>query len=94
VSEVLAHTATVLHRANIRVLVKDTVAAKTSYGPYVTPVSIDTRNTALLTRVLRGCGSVVCLGRPGALLQAARAAGVVHVLMVSAAAPPPPKVWD
>lgn len=28
-------------RANIRILVKDTVAAKNGYGPYVEPVSVD-----------------------------------------------------
>jgi hypothetical protein len=28
-------------RANVRILVKDTVAAKNGYGPYVEPVSVD-----------------------------------------------------
>jgi hypothetical protein len=28
-------------RANIRILVQDTVAAKNGYGPYVEPVSVD-----------------------------------------------------
>lgn len=75
----------ILAGAEIRILVKDTVAAKTSYGPYVTPLSLDTSNAALLKRVLKGCGSVVCLGRPGALPQAAKEAGIAHVLLLSAA---------
>lgn len=28
-------------RANVRILVKDTAAAKNGYGPYVEPVSVD-----------------------------------------------------
>lgn len=64
---------------------RDTVAAKASYGPYVTPVSIDTSSGQLLRRVLKGCASVVCLGRSGALPEAARDAGVEQLVLLSAA---------
>jgi hypothetical protein len=30
-----------MRRAKVRILVKDTVAAKNGYGPYVEPVSVD-----------------------------------------------------
>jgi len=74
----------ILARAVIRAVVKDTTAARTAYGPYVTPVSLDTGNADQLRRVLKGCGSVVCAGRPGAWLEAAAAEGVAHVVLLSA----------
>ncbi|GFH26113.1 NAD(P)-bd_dom domain-containing protein, partial [Haematococcus lacustris] len=79
----------ILARASIKALVRDTVAAKTSYGPYVAPLSLDTGNPQLLRRALKGCGSVVCLGRPGALPQVAKEAGVAHVVLLSAAGAAP-----
>ncbi len=73
------------HSAEIKILVRDTVSAKTSYGPYVTPVSIDTSSGPLLKRVLKGCASVVCLGRSGALPEVARDAGLEQLVLLSAA---------
>ncbi|KAL6748524.1 hypothetical protein V8C86DRAFT_3146608 [Haematococcus lacustris] len=79
----------ILARASIKALVRDTVAAKTSYGPYVAPLSLEMGNPQLLRRALKGCGSVVCLGRPGALPQVAKEAGVAHVVLLSAAGAAP-----
>lgn len=70
-------------RANIRVLVKDVAAAKNAYGPYVKPLSFDLGNTAVLKRALRGVGSVVVVGKLGALPQALPSSGVSHVVLLS-----------
>ncbi len=73
-----------MSRAEIKALVRDVTKAKEAYGPYVQPLSFDAGNQALLARALKGCGSVVCLGRAGAVPAAAAAAGVAHVVLLSA----------
>lgn len=50
-------------RANIRILVKDTVAAKNGYGPYVEPVSIDINSQGqreLRAHLATATAGVVC----------------------------------
>ncbi len=69
----------------IKALVRDTTAAKTAYGPYVEPISVDVGNAAVLKRVLRDVRTLVLLGRPGAALTAARDAGVERVVALSSA---------
>jgi hypothetical protein len=71
-------------RANIRILVKDTVAAKNGYGPYVEPVSVDinsqgaqrlSSNACLLTPA----GGAVLTGNPGVPTLAAQNAATLAV---------------
>jgi hypothetical protein len=62
-------------RASVRVLVRDTGAATTAYGPYVTPLPASDFSGALSSgsgkvggqaqRALQGCGSLVVLGGAG-----------------------------
>lgn len=80
----------ILLRAKVRILVKDTVAAKNGYGPYVEPVSVDINSQGGLARALQGVKSVVALGRLGALLPAAQRAGVERVVLLSTAGMPQP----
>lgn len=47
-------------RAKVRILVKDTVAAKNGYGPYVEPVSVDI-NSQGEQRVCGAAGRRSCL---------------------------------
>lgn len=72
-------------RAKVRILVKDTAAAKTGYGPYVEPVSVDTGSAGGLARALRNVRSVIVLGKLGALPQAAAKAGVERLVLLSTA---------
>jgi hypothetical protein len=72
-------------RAKIRILVKDTAAAKTGYGPYVEPVSVDMGSAGGLARALRNVRSVIVLGKLGALPQAAEKAGVERLVLLSTA---------
>lgn len=72
-------------RAKVRILVRDTAAAKTGYGPYVEPVSVDMSSTGGLARALRNVRSVVVLGKLGALPQAAKQAGVERLVLLSTA---------
>ncbi|GAX77269.1 hypothetical protein CEUSTIGMA_g4715.t1 [Chlamydomonas eustigma] len=75
----------ILARAEVKVLVKDPVKAKTAYGPYVIPVAVDIGNAAELRKALRGTGSVVAVGKLGALPEVVRSAGLAHVVLLSRA---------
>jgi len=79
----------ILARAEVKALVKDVTAARNSYGPYVTPLSLDPSNPGLLKKALKNCGSVVVLGPSlGALPRVVKEAGMAHVLLLSAAGTP------
>uniref|UniRef100_A0A383V5A3 NAD(P)-binding domain-containing protein n=1 Tax=Tetradesmus obliquus TaxID=3088 RepID=A0A383V5A3_TETOB len=80
----------ILLRAKVRILVKDTAAAKTGYGPYVEPVSVDMGSAGGLARALRNVRSVIVLGKLGALPQAAAKAGVERLVLLSTAGMPQP----
>jgi hypothetical protein len=69
-------------------LVKDIAAAKAGYGPYVEPISVDLNSAAGLSKALRNVWSVVVLGKLGAVLPAAEAAGVKRVVLLSTAGEP------
>lgn len=56
-------------RASIKALVRDPAAAAAAYGPYVKALACDVGDARALRRALRGAGSVVCLGKLGALPQ-------------------------
>eukprot|EP00775_Hariotina_reticulata_P005562 gene5562-5799_t len=80
----------ILLRAKIRVLVKDVAAAKAGYGPYVEPISVDLNSAAGLSKALKNVWSVIVLGKLGAVLPAAEAAGVKRVVLLSTAGMPQP----
>ncbi|MEW5302567.1 MAG: hypothetical protein WDW36_005337 [Sanguina aurantia] len=78
-------------RAEVKLMVQNTMAASTAYGPYVRPVSVSSdTDPGTLVKVLRGVKCLICLGRLGKLLPAAKKAGVQHVLLLSSAGSPPP----
>lgn len=64
---------------------KDTAAAKTGYGPYVEPVSVDINSNGELTRVLKNVRCVVVLGQLGGMVPAAQKAGVERLVLLSTA---------
>ncbi|PNW86750.1 hypothetical protein CHLRE_02g095133v5 [Chlamydomonas reinhardtii] len=77
----------ILARQELKLLVKDVAAAKNAYGPYTTPLPAEAV-AAAPGKALRGSKALVLLGRlPGgpALLEAARAARVAHVVLLTAA---------
>jgi hypothetical protein len=49
------------------VLVKDPVKTQDAYGPYVYPIRSDTSDPRIMSRALKDTGSVVCLGKLGAI---------------------------
>lgn len=54
-------------RANVKVAVKDVVKARSAYGPYVTPISLDISNPAELKKALKGVNAIVVVGKLGAI---------------------------
>lgn len=72
-------------RAKIRILVKDVAAAKSGYGPYVEPISVDTNSTGELARAMKNVRCVVALGKLGGLIPAAQKAGVERLVLLSTA---------
>lgn len=82
----LFHSTGTTCRAEVRLMVQNTVAAATAYGPYVQPVSVNSdTNPDVLAKMLRGVKCLICLGRLGKLLPAAKKAGVQHILLLSSA---------
>lgn len=76
----------ILKRAKIKVAVRDVAAAKSGYGPYVTPVSVDLNNPTALAAALKGVRAVVCVNKLGALPQVVvKARSLQHVVLLSAA---------
>lgn len=73
----------ILARATIRVLVKDVAAAKLAFGPYVTPIPGDVSSGPALRKALKGAGSVVAVGKLGALPQLLKTSGVSHAVLLS-----------
>lgn len=70
---------------SIKAIVKDVQDAERSYGPYVKAGTADVSNGSSLVRALKGVRALVCLGKTGALLPAAKQAGVEHVVLLSMA---------
>lgn len=66
-------------------LVRDVAAARSGYGPYVDPVSIDINSTGGLARALKGVQTVVLLGNVGRLVEASKTAGVQQLVLLSTA---------
>jgi uncharacterized protein YbjT (DUF2867 family) len=54
-------------RARVKVVVRDVPAARSAYGPYVTPVSLDIGSPSELKRALKGVAAIVALGKLGAI---------------------------
>jgi uncharacterized protein YbjT (DUF2867 family) len=78
----------ILRRAKIRALVRNAAAARQGFGSYLEAVQGSIDDPAVLKKALRGAKAVVCCGRLGsALLPAAAAAGVPHVVLLSVATP-------
>jgi uncharacterized protein YbjT (DUF2867 family) len=75
----------ILNRAKIRALVKDAGAAKGAFGPYIEIIQGDAGDRAAVTKLLRGAKAAVCCGRLGALLPAAAATKLPHVVLLSTA---------
>lgn len=75
----------ILRRSKIRALVNDATAAKAGFGPYIEAVQGDSGDAAALQRLLRGAKAAVCCGRLGALLPAAAATRLPHVVLLSTA---------
>lgn len=78
----------ILARAKIKALVKDAAAAAAGFGPYLQAVQGSEGDARTLARALRGVRAVVCCGRLGALLPAAKAAGVQHLVLLSTVGAP------
>jgi len=80
----------ILARAKVKVLVKDTQAAKAGFGPYVQIVSGGANDASALRSALQGVKALVLCGAvaPG-VLAAATAAGVPHIVLLSAVGAPP-----
>ncbi|KAG2427613.1 hypothetical protein HXX76_012266 [Chlamydomonas incerta] len=77
----------ILARQELKLLVKDVAGAKNAYGPYTTPLPAEAV-AAAPAKALRGAKALVVLGRlPGGagVLEAARAARVGHVVLLTAA---------
>ncbi|KAG1661592.1 hypothetical protein FOA52_000767 [Chlamydomonas sp. UWO 241] len=75
----------ILERADVKLVVADVAAAKTSYGDYVRAVSCDLGSPGEIKRALQGCGSVIVAGKVGALTKVLKGSGVAHVLLLSTA---------
>jgi hypothetical protein len=78
----------ILNRAKIRALVKDAAAAKQGFGPYIEPVQGDSGDRAALKRLLKGAQAAVVCGPLGALLPAAAATKLPHIVLLSSAGAP------
>ncbi|KAI3437792.1 hypothetical protein D9Q98_000239 [Chlorella vulgaris] len=78
----------ILKRAKIRALVRDTVAAKDAFGPYLEAVQGSSSDRTAVTRLLRGAKAAVCCAGLGTLLPAAAAAKLPHIVLLSSAGPP------
>lgn len=76
----------ILNRTKIRALVKDTAAAKDGFGPYIEIVQGDSSDAAAVKKLLRGAKAAVCCSRLGALLPAAAATRLPHVVLLTSAA--------
>ncbi|PSC69478.1 DNA excision repair ERCC-2 [Micractinium conductrix] len=74
----------ILKRSKIRALVRDVGAAKSGFGPYIEAVQGDSSDAAAVRRLLRGAKAAVCCSKLGALLPAAAAARVPHVVLLTA----------
>jgi hypothetical protein len=87
----------ILLRAGVRGLVKDPAAARAGYGEYASFAGGAAADGALLRRELTRATALVLCGRaPAVALEAAAAARVPHVVLLSAVgAPPPPglRLW-
>jgi hypothetical protein len=87
----------ILLRAGVRGLVKDPAAARAGFGEYASFAGGAATDGALLRRELARATALVLCGRaPAAALEAAAAARVPHVVLLSAVgAPPPPglRLW-
>jgi len=75
----------ILLREKVRVLVADPGAAKQAFGPYVEAAQGRASALARNRAALAGVRTLVVPGRTGGCLQAAAAAGVQHVVLLSAA---------
>ena len=79
----------ILARAKIKAVAKDAAKAKLGFGPYVEVLGGGPGDAAVLTKALRGVQALVLCGRvePSALAAAA-AAGVPHIVLLSAVGAP------
>lgn len=75
----------ILARAKLKILVKDVVSAKNSYGPYVEPVAGDSNDKVVLKDLLTQAYVVLCCGKIGAVADELARCKVPHVLLLSLA---------
>lgn len=61
-------------------MVRDTTAAKLSYGAYVTAIAGDVSDARALETALKGARAVVVSGKLGGLLPAAQRSGLEHLV--------------
>lgn len=73
----------ILARNKVKVNVRNVPNAKLSYGPYVEPVSLDIRNLQECKKAFRDTKVLICTSKLGAAVQAAKQAGVEHVVLLS-----------
>ena len=79
----------ILARAKLKALVSDTSAASTGFGPYAEILGGGSSDAAALRRAMRGVLAVVLCGRvTPAVVAAAAAAGVPHLVLLSAVGAP------
>ena len=75
----------ILERVKIRALVRDVAAARTAFGPYLEGgiVKGDSSDGAAVAALLRGAKAAVCCGKLGALLPAAAATKLPHLVLLA-----------
>lgn len=80
----------ILARAKVKALVRDQQAAQSGFGPYIEVVGGSSSDAALVRKACRGVQAVVLCGDVSpAVLSAVAAAGVPHVVLLSAVGAPP-----
>lgn len=78
----------IIDRVKVKALVKDTVIARSSFGPYIDAIQLtDLSNGPALRAAMHGVKTIVCCGKIGeAVIREAAATGVPHVVLLSLAA--------
>ena len=74
----------ILDRVRVKAIVSDTARAKSSYGDFIEPVSVDIGSQNAAKSALKGCAAVISLGRIGGLERAiASRADSIHLILLS-----------
>ncbi|KAK9815015.1 hypothetical protein WJX73_004905 [Symbiochloris irregularis] len=81
----------ILARAQVKALVRDTNAFSNAFGAYATPVQAAPDDSAALQRAMADAKAVICPGKLGAVLPAALAQKVPHIVLLTSAGQGPLK---